>query len=143
MTIRPARPGDAPAIARVESSACPAPWSEGAVRASLGAPTTCALVAVEREVIGHLLSAVAADEGEILTLAVHPAWRRRGVAGGLHDAAVRAWRSRGVRRAFLDVRADNTPAIALYRGRGWVHAGVRRAYYADGADALQMCLEVR
>ena len=78
---------------------------------------------------GFLLGRVIADEAEILTLAVDPAARRQGLARGL----VEAFKSRaiddGAVVAFLEVAADNTPAIALYLSSGFEEAGRRRDYY--------------
>ena len=85
-----------------------------------------------------------ADEAEILTLAVHPTARRRGIAARLTAQAAAAARSLGVVRLFLEVAEDNAPARALYAALGFQPAGRRRGYYArkDGpaADALILAL---
>lgn len=143
MTIRPATPTDASAIAAVERAAASRPWSPDAIRASLELPTTRAWVAEESGIVGHLIASSVLDEGEVLTVAVHPEHRRRGIARELLSACEHAWVRAGVRRAYLDVRTDNAAAIALYEGLGWVRAGVRAGYYADGSDALQLVREVR
>lgn len=137
MTVRPASAADAPAIAGIEARAAHAPWTEAQVRESLDAPTTLAWVAGDPPV-GHLLASAVADEGEVLTLAVDPAARRRGLASALLRACQQAWRDHGVVNGWLEVRVDNDAARALYRSQGWVDAGVRPRYYADGADAAVM-----
>ena len=86
--------------------------------------------------MAHLISATAADIAEIHTLAVLPQWRRMGHGTILLDAAEQAWRTGGVREAFLEVRSDNAAALALYEGRGWRAAGRRQDYYGPGADAV-------
>ncbi len=89
---------------------------------------------------------VVVDEAELLTIATHPDHRRQGRA----RAVMRDWMARaadmGARRAFLEVAADNLPAIALYESVGFAGAGVRRAYYrragTDPADALLMTCDL-
>ena len=70
----------------------------------------------------------APDEAEILNLAVDPEWRRRGVGSALLDAVFE--QARGA--IFLEVAEPNSPAIALYRKRGWVDVGRRSGYYNNG-----------
>ncbi len=80
---------------------------------------------------GFALGRVILDEAELLTLAVDPAHRRRGLArialAAFEDEAAR----RGAARAFLEVAADNTAARAFYAGAGWAECGLRRGYYRD------------
>jgi ribosomal-protein-alanine N-acetyltransferase len=120
-------------------------WDVAAVAALLAHPGSIAMVAtygVPATVGAFALAQVAADEAEILTIAVDPTWRRKGVAarlvGGIKRGALRS----GARTLFLEVAASNEPAIALYRRVGFVEAGRRRNYYAkhDGTreDAIVM-----
>ncbi len=53
-------------------------------------------------------------------------------------ACLAAWAEEGVASGFLEVRADNAAARALYRATGWEEIGLRRGYYADGVDAVLM-----
>lgn len=117
-------------------------WSQLSVFATLDAPNARTWVAVEGlDVLGAVLASVAADQGEVLDLVVAPAHRRRGHARALLEALIGQWRSEGVRRATLEVRADNAAAQALYAGLGWRPAGRRARYYADGADAVLFAWE--
>lgn len=135
-TLRPATAADAHAVAAVEAAAAHHPWSADAVRATLTAPTTLAWVVEDAgRVVGHLLASAVVDEGEILTVAVHPAARRAGHARALIDALHAGWRARGVTRGHLEVRTDNAAARALYEASGWRPSGVRRGYYGPDADA--------
>ncbi|WP_423140670.1 GNAT family N-acetyltransferase [Parablastomonas sp. CN1-191] len=80
---------------------------------------------------GFFLSRHAADECELLLLAVDPAQRRRGLGDALmHRFAAQA-RERGAKRLLLEMRAGN-PAEALYHRHGFVHVGTRPAYYRGG-----------
>lgn len=127
-------------IASIEAEAAAWPWTLASIRASLALPTTRAwLATVGGRACGHLLASTVAGEGEVLTIAVRPDDRRRGYAGRLLDACEASWRAEGVEQAFLEVRAGNTPAIALYTARGWRGVGRRRDYYPDGEEAMVMC----
>ncbi len=77
----------------------------------------------------------AGDEAELLTLAIHPACRRLGLARALLDAAISALRKAGAKRLFLEVEEGNAPARGLYQGLGAVVVGRRPRYYEHGADA--------
>jgi len=87
---------------------------------------------------------VAADEAELLTLAVRPMHRRRGVGRQLLMAAIDHVRAAGARSLYLEVGADNSTARNLYDAQGFVAVGSRPAYYNRGsappADAVVMRL---
>jgi ribosomal-protein-alanine N-acetyltransferase len=89
---------------------------------------------------GFALGRAVAGEAELLTLAVAPHARRQGHGRALLEAFEAAARTRGAQEAFLEVAADNTPAIALYARAGYVERGRRRGYYPRpgraAADAL-------
>lgn len=85
---------------------------------------------------GLVLARVAAEEGEILTLAVLPPARRLGIARALLDAALDEAARRGAAAMFLEVSTRNAAARALYAASGFAQVGRRRRYYSDGADAL-------
>jgi ribosomal-protein-alanine N-acetyltransferase len=86
---------------------------------------------------------VAADQAEILTVGVVPAARRRGLARRMLTSLYDEARSRGARELFLEVRVDNSSAIALYESEGFVELGRRRGYYDHGrVDAVVMRREL-
>jgi ribosomal-protein-alanine N-acetyltransferase len=126
-------------IARIEAAASSTRWSERAVRDTLERPETLGwLVRREGDIVGHLLTRVAGDTAEVLTLAVLPAERRQGRAGALLHRAESSWRRSGVAEGFLEVRASNEAALTLYARHGWEEVGARAGYYADGEDAVVM-----
>jgi ribosomal-protein-alanine N-acetyltransferase len=94
--------------------------------------------------IGFALCRVAADETELLTIAVHPDERRRGAGRALLAAVIDHARTAGARSLFLEVGADNPAALALYGKAGLQAVGQRKAYYRRGegppADAIVMRL---
>ncbi len=129
-------------LAVLHASAFDAPWDVSAFRGLLAMPGA----EVEAETDGFLMWRRAADEAEIVTLAVRPQARRRGLGGRLLDRAVARARDQGVTRMVLEVAHDNGAALALYAARGFVQSGRRAAYYArpDGsrADALILALNL-
>jgi ribosomal-protein-alanine N-acetyltransferase len=89
--------------------------------------------------VGFIFCRAAAEEAEILTLAVALGWRRRGLGRALLTEALAAAASHGARRMFLEVARSNRGAIALYKAAGFRRVGERPGYYGaagEGADAL-------
>jgi len=80
------------------------------------------------------LGRVVADEGELLTLATDPAYRRCGLARDCLRAFEAHAAARGAASAFLEVAEDNAPARALYRAAGYVETGRRKGYYTTQHD---------
>jgi ribosomal-protein-alanine N-acetyltransferase len=91
--------------------------------------------------VGVLAGLFSGKEMEILNLAVPPRMRREGVASQLLDGALAAARNSGAEQAFLEVRASNAAAIALYERLGFRLAGRRKGYYKEPVeDALVLSL---
>jgi ribosomal-protein-alanine N-acetyltransferase len=80
--------------------------------------------------VGFALVAGTLDERELLSLGVVPAYRRRGVAGGLIEAVFERVRAEGVIRLYLEVAEDNDDARRLYKACGFEAVGRRPGYYA-------------
>lgn len=76
--------------------------------------------------------------GHIITIDVHPDWRRRGVGDAMMTALERHFLAAGCRTARLEVAVDNTGAQAFYTRRGYLTRKTIRNYYANGSDALLM-----
>jgi ribosomal-protein-alanine N-acetyltransferase len=86
---------------------------------------------------------VAADEMEVLNIAVQPELRRFGLASRLLRITLGIARNMGAKRGFLDVRETNVPAQKLYGKFGFKQVGVRRKYYPDTReDAWTMFLDM-
>ena len=133
---------DAPALAALHAAAFPGGerWGPDAIRLMLEMPGAFGLHLPGQ---GFVLARVAADEAEILTLAVVPEARRQGHGGTLLAGAMAAAAARGAAAMFLEVSERNAAARALYIASGFAEAGRRRRYYADGADALVLRRELR
>jgi ribosomal-protein-alanine N-acetyltransferase len=104
------------------------------------------LLEVDGADAGMAICRMAADEAELITIAVRPAYRRRGAARRLLAAAIDHVRSAGARALFLEVAVDNPAALRLYELSGFCTAGNRPAYFRRGdgpaADALVMRLDL-
>lgn len=126
-----AGPADVGDLARLHARSFPdAPWSEEEISRLMALPSVRGLVVrVRRAVRGFILVQRAADEAEILTLAVDPADRRAGLGRDLVRAAMGLARADGVVRMSLEVAADNAPARGLYESVGFQVRGRRKGYY--------------
>src|SRR5471030_1533709 len=91
---------------------------------------------------GMILARVAADEAEILTLAVLPAQRRSGIATALLREAILVAVRMGARSVFLEVSVANIAARQVYTRAGFIETGRRPHYYSYNSDALVLRLDV-
>jgi len=135
-----ARPRHAAALARLHAASFHRGWDEEEFLALLADPAVIGDVmgstaggARTRDIHGFILSRIAADEAEILSVAVARRRRGRGLAGTLLAFHMRRLAGLGVRHLFLEVDEANRPALALYRRAGFREVGRRPGYYA-GAD---------
>ena len=92
----------------------------------------CFLVAERNGVIlGYCGMYMAADEGEIINVAVKPEFQRQKIADGLIRRLIEESRKNGVCRLFLEVRVSNQAAICLYEKNGFVRQGIRKDFYKE------------
>lgn len=139
MTIRDALAADIPAVAALEKICFPAdPWPEDMIARSIGR----FLLAVEGDdLLGCAVLSTVLDEGSLDSIAVSPARRRSGVADGLLAEVIRRAKKQALTVLFLEVRAGNGPAIALYEKHGFLSVGRRKNYYEKPReDAILMTL---
>lgn len=146
MNLRPATPEDLPRMASAHAQAFDAPWDELTLAELLDGPGAYGFVAVDEDTLGMVLCRAIAGEAEVLTLAVPPWTRRRGVGRALMTAAIGAARAAGADSMFLEVDVGNAAAVGLYESLAFERAGLRKAYYDRGpgprADALVMRLDL-
>lgn len=144
ITIREARRGDLPAVVTLERASFDDPWSGTLLDAELAHRSSLALLATGKGgiVLGYATFRRAADQAELVRIAVAPEARSHGVGRCLVEEGVERLRRAGARRCFLEVRTGNTAARKLYADLGFRRVGFRRTYYADGSDALVLALEL-
>jgi [ribosomal protein S18]-alanine N-acetyltransferase len=142
-TVRAALAGDAEAMSAIHASCFAKAWDQAVMVQFLCDPACLSLVAAadaDQPAQALLIAQAAADEAEILTLAVAPAHRHQGLARGLLGAAVSDLQRRGAKALFLEVEEGNGPALSLYQSFGAVAVGLRPRYYEQGADASILSL---
>ena len=133
--IEPAGAAHAGAMALLHGLAFPPGerWGPDAFALHLALPGVFGFVAAAG---GTVLARVAADEAEVLTVAVAPEAQGRGLGRALLEHAAHEAARRGAASMVLEVSVANVAALALYRGAGFTTVGRRPRYYPGGADAL-------
>ena len=125
-------------IAELEKICFSDPWSERSIASELDNKLAFWLVAAEGEqVAGYIGSQTVLDETDMMNVAVHPDFRRQGIAEALVNELVENLKKMGSHCLTLEVRASNAPAISLYEKLGFHEIGRRRNYYRNPReDAL-------
>jgi ribosomal-protein-alanine N-acetyltransferase len=132
------------ALAAIHAVAFASPWSGPDIAALLAGPGVFALAGKDdRGPQGFILVRAIAGEAEILTLAVDPVFRRRGLARALVEAAAGLALGLDAETLFLEVAEDNPAAITLYAGAGFAEVGRRRGYYTRPEDVRIDALVMR
>ena len=147
MTTRPATLDDLDAIMALERASFPTDaWSDAMMREELASRHSFYVVVEEAgRLVGYagLRVARGASDADIQTIAVVDRARRRGLGRTLMLALLNEARAREAREVFLEVRADNPVAQALYASEGFAELGRRPRYYQpDGVDAVVMRLDL-
>lgn len=153
ITIRQAETADLEPMMAIETAAYPLDaWTDEQMRYELERMAVDRWYAVATsdlglrdsaaadDVVGYVGLYLSAPDADIQTIAVSPRARGQRIGAALLAAATdHAWQI-GCTRMFLEVRADNDAALALYRAAGFTRQGRRRRYYVDGGDAITMRL---
>ena len=120
---------DADRLARIHASSFQLAWSADDFVHLISGGASGLVLTDSGALVGLLLWRVAADEAEILTVAVEPDHRRSGVGRCLLNGAIQALSGEGVDRVLLEVAEDNPAAIRLYGSAGFAIVGRRKGYY--------------
>ncbi|HCC79356.1 MAG: ribosomal-protein-alanine N-acetyltransferase [Chloroflexi bacterium GWB2_49_20] len=148
ISIRRMKVEDVPVVHALDVLSFNLPWSERSFRYEVTENANARTWVAEvpqpgpARLVGMLVLWFFLDEAHIATLAIHPEFRRRGIARRILQIALNAAYREGARRAFLEVRAGNQAAILMYQELGFEEVGRRPRYYHDNnEDALLMTLE--
>lgn len=147
MTVRVAAASDLAAIMDLERASFPTDaWSEAMMSAELASPHGCYLVLEEAgRFVGYggVRAVRGAADADIQTIAIAASARGSGRGRALLSALLATARERGARTVFLEVRADNPVAAALYASEGFIEIARRPRYYQpDDVDAVVMQLDL-
>ena len=125
-------------IAALEAACFSAPWSVDCLRYELTNPLSLWLTAMDGEkVVGYVGSQTVMGESDMMNIAVHPDYRRQGIAQRLLDELIIQLKSAGSSCLLLEVRASNAFAIKLYEKNCFSQVGLRKNYYKNPKeDAL-------
>ena len=127
--IRRMRSDDIAAVIEVEASAYTHPWSAGILRDCMRVGYSCWVCEAGEQVIGHTVMSVAVGEAHLLNICVAPGWQGRGIGRRILQRMLRLAGERDADTMFLEVRASNGCARALYESEGFGEIGRRRDYY--------------
>jgi len=147
VSLRVATPADAEACSTLHAELFEPAWDRASFASFFSHPAARGLVArsiAPAQTVGFIVGQMAADEAEVLTLAVSREARRQGIATRLIEALAETARVAGARVLYLEVAAENTAALALYRKLRFAERGRRPGYYvranAPPADAVTFAL---
>jgi ribosomal-protein-alanine N-acetyltransferase len=140
--IEQARLRDAARLAQLHGASFHRGWGEAEFEGMLTERNTLVhRLKAGRKIIGFAVSRMAADEAEILSIAVDPGYRGRGLSRNLLLTHLGHLAGRGVRTVFLEVEENNQPARRLYDRAGFAVAGRRERYYREpGGQQLNAVL---
>jgi len=140
---RPAAAGDIDRICALEQACSRNPWTRDGIANSLSNPNSVFCVLEdENRLIGFACSALILDELHIQEVAVDQRCRNRGLGALLINRLMQTAAARNAKRAYLEVRRSNRPAIRLYEKCGFAEDAVRTGYYGDGEDAVFMSAKI-
>ena len=127
-----------PQIAELEKLCFHDPWSQNSIASEVNNKLSLWLVAVEDElVVGYVGSQTVLGETDMMNIAVHPEFRKKGIATALITQLIIYLSQQGSHSLMLEVRASNDPAISVYKRLDFVEVGRRRNYYRNPReDAL-------
>jgi ribosomal-protein-alanine N-acetyltransferase len=142
LKIRGFKQGDLAELSSIEKASFKDPYPSTLILTlSRLSPQYFLVAEVSGKPVGYI-SALAQTKGvaHLFSLAVHPQYRKLGVARSLLKALISRLRAGGFTRLILEVRISNRPAITLYKSLGFKPAGRIPSYYENGEDAQTMIL---
>ena len=136
---------DVAAVLEIELAVQAYPWTRGNFNDALDHGYVCSVDEQGGEIRGYAVLMPVLDEAELLNIGVAAKHQRKGLGRAMLREVLDTARAMNMRLVFLEVRASNAAALALYRSAGFTGIGLRRAYYqnANGSeDAVTMVCEL-
>ncbi len=146
--IRLMRPEDLEQVMAIERSSFDSPWTKNNFFDEFKNSdlSTQLVMEVDKRIIAFAILWIIIDECHLANIAVHPEYRRKGVAEMLLNKVIELAREKNCKKIMLEVRKSNDPAINLYTKYRFEKVGIRKNYYHDGfmrqEDALLMDLNL-
>jgi ribosomal-protein-alanine N-acetyltransferase len=142
--VSQAVPGDAPDLAQLHAQALPPGWPAADIAAFCGHSSRIVLKAMDGAVLlGFAILQFAADEAEILTIAVARKAQRKGIASSIMEKAIAICEERSVSCIYLEAAESNAPALGLYGRFGFSTFARRKNYYQSARPAPETALIMR
>ena len=147
VTVRKMEEGDLNEILTLDTSSSLTPWSRPLFLEEMAHPYGHCFSMILHEdpgpkIVAYLCFRTMGDESELLNLAVHPDYRRRGLARHLMAFYIDFCHGEKVKKSFLEVAAGNEAALHLYRSFDYRPTGKRLRFYLGRFDALMMEREI-
>jgi len=136
-------PTDLPRAFEIENASHAFPWTEKTLTSNQGERYLNLKIMQGDHMAGFAITQMVLDEATLFNIAIDPAFQRQGLGRALLENIIQTLEQRGVVTLWLEVRASNSKAIALYESLGFNEVSVRRNYYpaAQGReDAIMMAL---
>ena len=129
--MRPMTNADIDEVLRIEQAVQAYPWTRGNFTDALMNFYECSVDATSTGIRGYVIWMPILQEAELLNIGVAETWQRKGLGRAMLNGVLEAARKKSMRRVFLEVRASNAAAIALYHAVGFKRIGERRGYYQN------------
>jgi ribosomal-protein-alanine N-acetyltransferase len=143
--FRPMQMDDVDVLMRIEPHIYSHPWTRGNFVDSLNSGYSAWVLLRGQEIIGYALMMMVLDEAHLLNLSIAKSYQKQGLGRLLLEHMINISKNHRAANMFLEVRATNVSAIALYENTGFNEMAIRRGYYpaANGReDAVLMGLAV-
>lgn len=144
--MRPMTAADVDEVLSIEQSVQGYPWTRGNFCDALSSGYLCLVDDAAGELRGFAVLMSGVDEAELLNIGVASKHQRNGLGRAMLAATLETANAARMTRVFLEVRASNMVAIALYRSAGFLEIGLRRGYYRNDIgceDALVMAFDMK
>ncbi len=128
-TIRTMTPADLPAVLAIEQDNFQFPWTLGIFNDCLNAGYACVVMEIGKQLVGYAVQMMVLDEAHLLNISIAQDFQRQGWGRHLLLYMMELGRQHDGLHMFLEVRASNAAALALYQAMGFNEMGVRPGYY--------------